>query len=458
MISDPLHQNLLLYIDPARPAVESGWRLVQWSASCGKEMLSETCANVIYCFERSQLFSYLLFPGRFRQAWGGRRVRKVLYLNDGLLSSIFDAGQGRAYRAFASRHLAPARGLRRRLLALLPLALRAEKRYVVVTAAGERTAGCCAEERELSGQDFMFFSNLQGKLVLTSAGTLACGEGMVVKTSSCAEYLQKMEKEFRTVERLACQGYPLAVPRPGRRFLLAGRTFYTEGYVKGKSLRKELHDLSRKEDTEAILLLLARLDAWFERYRLGFTGKPVPLMESYRHLFETFSGRYGGEAMADAVAGFARQALSELSAQHPGVPQITAHNDLWPDNLLITADSVVAVDWERAVENRAPFFDYFWMMISSVLEHLVCHAGAGDYAGAFRLFLEERDEVSRQGRGWLNAFLRRLGLGEERLSLFLLLFLMELSVQGALALGRPTTMDSLAFGELKSFAERLGLK
>jgi hypothetical protein len=149
----------------------------------------------------------------------------------------------------------------------------------------------------------------------------------------------------------------------------------------------------------------------------------------------------------------ARETLETIVGEQVTISPITAHNDLWPGNFVVAADGLVAIDWERAVEKRAPLFDYYWMIISAAIEHHVTVIGVVDYSRAFRLFLEEGDDVTRHATEMLKTFLGRLGLDRELHQSFLLLFLMEWSVQGYLALGRQTAMDRLAFGELTNFME-----
>jgi hypothetical protein len=303
-------------------------------------------------------------------------------------------------------------------------------------------------------QDFMFFSNASGKLLLTSTETLRSGEGLVIKTTSCQSYAEVMEKEFTTMLGIAeMQGESVSLPHMGKRFQAGKRIFFTEAYVKGASLREVLHRLSRRNDIPEIGAFLDRLDDWFEKYRAVFRAQPRSLISCYEHLFDAFSDLYSGHPQAGVLQEKARETLAKTARKQVCIVPIIAHNDLWPGNLLVGADGLVAIDWERAVGNRAPLFDYYWMIISAVLEHLVCRIGISDYSRAFRLFLEESDDVSRHATAMLKAFLGRLGLDNELDQSFLLLFLMEWSVQGYLALGKQTAMDRLAFGELITFME-----
>ncbi len=465
MRPDPIERNLLLLLDPSHEAGQGAWRFIDWRASSRASMISaaesETCATV-YCFARRDLLGYLLFCRQAKRRPLPCAGRKILYLNDGLLSSMFDEGNTAGYRAFAAGHLPPSKGLRKRLASLLPPAVRAEKRFVVVgrnRALGELDPGPAAGEETaiLRRHDFMFFSNPSGKLLLTSAETMRCGTGSVLKTTANPSYARVMEKEFSTMLGIAgLPGGGASLPRVGARMGIGKRVFFTEAYVPGRTLRDLLHSLSRKNDLSSIRGLLDRLDQWYERYRAAFRGESRPLASCYAHLFDALPRLYGQHPDAGAMQEATRRTFAVLSGKEVGIATMTSHNDLWPGNFVVGADGLVAIDWERAVGNRAPLFDYYWMIISAALEHLVCRIGTVDYSRAFRLFLLQDDDVSRHATKTMETFLDRLGLDRDLHPSFLLLFLMEWSVQGYLALGRQTAMDRLAFGELIAMVGTLG--
>jgi hypothetical protein len=448
MTNDPVEKNLLLFLDPAEEVNQTLWRFVS------RPKLGAAVSELtIYCFDRSDLAGFLLFSWFAKRKRVRGAVRVVFFLNDGLLSSILDAENTRAYRTFAARHLPLPSKLRQRLVALLPLALRAEKKYVVVIpdrATGESSSHARAL---LKMQDFMFFSNASGKLLLTSAETLLSGKGDILKTTAHSGYLEVMEKEFSTTLAIeSLRGESVSLPRSGRRLLSGNRVFFTEAYVQGKSLRDLLHSLSLKNDLVKICDFLDLLDGWFEEYRSIFKSKTLPLALCYQHLFAAFTSVYAKHDQTGIILEKMKQIVSELGRKQICIAPITAHNDLWPGNFVVGADGLVAIDWERAVENRAPIFDYYWMIISAALEHIVCNIGTVDYSRAFRIFLQGHDLVSCRASEMLGAFLDRLGLDKIMHQNFLFLFLMEWSVQGFLALGRQTAMDKLAFEELVAFA------
>ena len=460
MSLDTVEKNLLIFLDPCGEMDEASWRFVfvqnTDKASIRSVVEKDMTGNTIYCFKRNEIVFYLLFIWYLKKNGLLKKSRKVFYLNDGLLSSIFDAGQTVGYRAFASDHIPSPVSLRQRLFSLLPLFMRAEKKYLVINKknkARETTPG--KYDSVLKAQDFMFFSNASGKLIMTGIETLKSGDGMVLKTTSNTEYAEVMQKEFSTMRLIVgLQGKTAIIPSAGAQIRTKGNSFFVEEYIEGKTLREILHRLSRKNDIENVRLLLDRLDAWFIIYYSLFQGKSKPLSSCFRHLFSASVDLYGSNHKIHDILDRAREALAAVEQNHSGVITIVAHNDLWPGNFIVNKERLVAIDWERATPDRAPFFDYYWMIISAILEYHVCRIGVIDYSRAFRIFLEGNDAVSRYGAVKLSAFMERHGVEKNRYNNFLLLFLLEWSVQGYLAIGRQTAMDKLAFGELLYFLKK----
>lgn len=457
MITDQIETNLLLFLDPVGERSREEWRFVVWRDDQSPLGQGGPGAPTVYCFTRRDFISYLLFP-YYAKRWRLPTVRrKVLYVNDGLLSSLFDSNESAGYRAFAASHLPRPKRFRQRLAALLPVALRAERRFIVVgSPSRELKTVSCEAEQSFAGQNFMFFSNAPGKLLLTTAATLRRGKGVIIKTTATPSYAEVMEREFKLMQSLVGDASGVTcLPRPGRRIDANGRLFFTEEYVKGKNLREVIREFAHKEQVYKICHCLDRLDAWFRQYCAGFAGEPRKLTACYEELFKVFTARYGMRCEAQRILACARQTVTRMDMCHRGVRTITSHNDLWPGNFVVTPDRLIAVDWERAVENRAPLFDYYWMIISATLEFLAAGLETIDYSQAFRLFLQDSDSVSRHANGKLKDYLRTNTLDRTLHSRFLLLFLMEWSVQGYLTFGRETDMDRLAYGELLNYAELL---
>jgi len=449
---DQIEKNLILLLDPSGSVASAAWRFVHHGEpGRGATVPADTSEMVVHCFERHQLFGYLLCTLRAKLSRGTGGARRVLYLNDGNLSSLFDVGAKAAYPVFRALLLPPAHGLLQRVRRWLPPVLKADRRYVMLapstTAAFAQSSG---DMRLPDGQGFMFFSNASGKLLLASRETLRTGGGLY-KTAANRKYAEVMQKEYGIMGSVAAHGITGIMPKTDAPLDVGGRTYYPEEFVHGQNLRKVLHAVGRCEGGAGICTYLDRLDGWFQKFAATFQGERQSLTFCYRHMLAAFSSRYGADLGGGRILAQARSFLAAVDATHGGIRTGTAHNDLWPGNFVVRGDRFVAVDWERGAEKRAPIFDYYWMMISTALEYYVCRSGRCDYSQAFRLFLSGTDEVAVHADGKLRSFLRDMGFDQALHRQFMLLFLMEWSVQGFLALGELTAMDRLAYAELVSF-------
>jgi hypothetical protein len=297
----------------------------------------------------------------------------------------------------------------------------------------------------------MFFSNRLGKLLLLSCRTMRSGEGEIIKTTANPDYLPVMENEFATLAAVSAKmGHCASLPQLGRDFELGGRHFFTEKYIMGESLRDVLNRYGNRRDTARACLILQSLDDWFTSYSGVFTGTPKTFSALTGHLIPLFSTCHpGADPMLCRIAA---GHLASLDRAHPGLVPVVSHNDLWPGNFVLTEKGLIVIDWERATADRAPFFDYFWMIVSAALEYLVGEEGAHDYSRAFGRFVLAEDQVSREAHRKLCLFMKRLSLPETLFRGLLFLFLMEWSVQGYQALARQTDMDRMVFNELNRFA------
>lgn len=457
-----IEKNLLVLLDPAGESRKIDWQFIAGRKDRPFSMASESKAGssvrTVHCFRRRDLLGYLVF--RLKAIGNGRKGdwRHVYYVNDGILSALFNAEKTSAYRAFVAAHLPRPRGLRRKFLSLLPLSLRAEKRYIALsTGTGTGNRPGHTAQKDLEGIDFMFFSNVRGKLLLARSKTLMSGKGMVYKTTTNKAYVATMEREFATMSAIAgLQGNHGSLPFAGQQILAADRIFFPEEYVPGKNFREVLHVISASNDVNGVCRSIDRLDEWFLTYTSQFETKRRSLSSCYGHVFGAFNRLYGLNHKAQGLAARAQETILAATLDCGEVHTIIAHNDLWPGNLMVQGERFVAIDWERARPDRAPFFEYYWMIISAVLEYHVCRIGIIDYSRAFRIFLEDNDAVSRHGSEKLFTFLARYGLCKEMHQGFLLLFLMEWAVQGYLATGRQTAMDRLAFEELCNYEQMFG--
>ncbi len=459
MIPGDIEKSLLLLLDPFAEDWKDGWRFVDCRRS--SDLFSSTpvedkSKRIVYCFSRRSHLIYCLFKWHAQRYRLSGVPRRMLYVNDGLMSSLFDAEETACYRLLVTHPMPTPSTLRQKLMGRLPISWRAEKRYIVMQEEipnknSSIDGNACLA---LDKQNFMFYSNVQGKLMLTTSDTLRSGKGSIIKTTANLDYAGVMEKEFRTMSHIAdLQGKAISIPPIGRLIKIGNRPFFAEEYVRGGNLREIIHSLSHKNNIPKICGYLDRLQKWFDTYRSFFKGKPSRLESCYDHLFKAYNELYGSCRETPSILQKASDIISDISKSNTCIVPIFSHNDLWPGNFIVHSDNLVAVDWERAAPGRAPLFDFYWMMISLAMEYIVSRIGVIDYARAFQMFLTETDEVSRHTAGKLKQFLETLGIPEQRHQHFLFLFLMEWSVQGYLALGHSTPMDALAHGELLRFAE-----
>lgn len=453
MIPDQIDKNLLLLLDPSCEADVESWHFIPWDEHCGSSSsvwrVNSQSTGTIYSFTRRELLGYLVFSWLAKKQGLLGKPSKYLYINDGILASIFSADSKTAYADFTASFLPQAKGLKRRLISFLPPLLRADKRYVFVAANNYKHSEINrADNNMLNKQDFMFFSNASGKLLLITSETLSSGKGFLFKSTANQNYAEVMENEFKIMNSITEQGRSGCLPQAGKRIICKKRIFFEEEYVQGDNLRKVLHWLGRKRGVVGICGYLDRLDEWFQEYVVTFQGERRTLTSCYRHLFNAFFELYGADPRVSNAAQMAGLILKNIDTTFGGVVTGTAHNDLWPGNFVVKKNRLVAVDWERAAVHRAPLFDYYWMIISAALEYYVCLIGRSDYSQAFRLFLSGTDEVALHSKRKLKSFLGQLALDENLYKHFLLLFMMEWSVQGYLALSSQSAMDKLAFEEL----------
>lgn len=451
MSTGQLETSLLVFLDPARRWGDSAWHMIRLPED-GCRAGQSAKKNLVFIFPRSSLLDYLRcsLAAWFRNVRHGAKMRRVLYLNDGLLSSVFDAKNADAYRAFSRTHLPRPQGFRRRLARLIPPFWRAEQRFIVI----EQIASTKADEQaaELAALDYLFFSNLLGKLMLTRTATLISGKGRIFKTTTVPEYAGSLLHEQSTIKAISqLLPHQGLLHGPQEKLQVQGRDFFREEYLSGENLREVLRLLGGNNAQAKACLMLDRLDAWFTEYRTAFSGAKSGFSSLYAPMLQTFSSLHTDDAAKLPLLRHVRQLLAQLDLEHDGIVPITAHNDLWPGNFIVREKRLTAIDWERATPRSAPFFDYFWMIISATLEYLVGKSRVQDYSLVFRQFLQGRDDVCCHAHHKLEGFLDELGFKKAIHQQFMLLFLMEWSIQGFKALGRATDMDRLASGELAAF-------
>lgn len=448
----PIDKNLLLLLDPIGRYSPQSWKFYD-AKDCKSEILSSPDRNVVIRFPRRNLIDYCIIL--LMILLGRAQSKRILFVNDGLLSSIFSANNASLYRFFSNNHLPKPKTLKRYLSSFLPLFWRAETRFIVIFNSSQQALiNLKSEVLSLESNKFMFFSNAEGKLLLAPPQALKTGQGELVKTTANPDYSSVMSKEFNTVLQLSRKEEKIfGIPLLGKDIEVGGRHFYTEKYVYGESLRERLRTLGGLGDSVQACKLLDKIDDWFWIYHVSCAGNDTALSTLYSHLAPLFSECYGdaGEALLQTGTYMIRQ----LEKACPVVTPITAHNDLWPGNIVITENGFTVIDWERAIEHRAPFFDYFWMVVSAVFEWIVGITGNHDYSEAMKKFLRSEDDVTCHVFQKMRNFMVRSGIAEEFMPAMLYLLFMELSVQGFQILGRLTKMDRLAFGMLKYYADHM---
>jgi len=453
-----VEENLLVLLDPTGSTEREHWLFVGRDALPNEKAIpgekNTHFENLVYCFTRRDLPHYFLYSLACCFGWRKGKTQKILFMHDGLLSCFFTTDKTACYRAYARKHLPAGNGFRSRIAKLLPLSWRAAMRFIVIWNKPflEIPKHC----RTLAGCNFMFYSNADGKLILTQGETFLTGYGQIVKTSATTEYAQSLENEYRILGEISKNlAKKDIVPQVWEKVTLRGKCFFAERYLCGENLREVLRALGRKKSSHAAESLLDRLDIWFRAYRTSFSGSERPLPSFIEPVLQSFATCHGHHPEAFPLALRAREISKLIGKDHRGLVPMIAHNDLWPGNFVVSNDHLTAIDWERATDQSAPIFDYYWMVISAVLEYRTGVNGEQDYSMSFRQFLDTCDDVCLHAHKMLGDFLAELGFERGQHLQFIMFFLLELSVQGYRTLGRMTDMDRLVFAELVAYAERL---
>ncbi len=446
-----VEKNLLVFLDPTFSLDADRWIFVTTGISkCTAETRSDETGksqNIVYRFPRKNLLSYLFWSLVVRFKYRKERVRRVLYINDWILSSFFHANRVDGYRAFTKRHIHLITGRLRWFLSLLSPVWRAEQRFIVIGNADLAVSESI--EPEITSLDFMFFSNAAGKLIFTKSETFLTGSGQLFKTTAIPEYAKKLQIESAAVNRVRqFLRKPELVPSLQRQFKANDRCFFIENYLCGENLRWVLLDFGRHNAFKGAASVLERLDSWYAEYKSGFTSEKVPFSQFYGATLDSFTACHSDKPDFQSLSTGAERLIAILDDEYKGLITVTAHNDLWPENFILNGDQLIAIDWERATENSSPLFDYYWMMISAVLEYRVGRNGIQDYVVSLRQFFERTDEVCCLAHRKLENFIVSLGFDKELYPQLMMLFLMELSVQGYRTFGKSTDNDRMALGEL----------
>ena len=450
-----IEKNLIVFLDLGEKTSTDQWffaDIKNLSYPVLQRLLIEEKICVVH-FNRRNFWRCILLWGRYRFR-KNFLVRLIFYKNDGLLSSFFAAEDSAVYPAFRKAHLPQPRGLKSIFISYVPLAIQTDECFLLIAQRKVFDDSLRSElTPELRQLNFMFFSNADGKLLLMNCQSFHTGSCFIAKTTTNQQYREVMAEEFETLQHIfEHTGRCNITPEPIKRIHGKNRDYFLENYIVGRSLREILRDPQVCANQFSVCTLIDRLDDWFVRYSKGFKGQAKPFQDLYLPLFSTLRLVFFDNLELSFLVEKNWQALILLDQKHPGLTPIIAHNDLWPGNFIMASDRLVAVDWERATSERSELFDYFWMIISAVMEYRVGVTGVQDYATGFRSCLYDDDIVCRHARDKILSRMTHNDIPQDLSNLFYALFLMEWSVQGWLVFKRQTDMDKLAVGELLNFS------
>jgi len=440
----------------------------EWHWLSAKEKIPSVCEithqisdnkNLVISFDRFEIIQYWLMLLKLNILGRVFYTRSILLIiEDGLYKYVYVADSS-AYRTsrkgqcsiqlLVNKNQSYFVKLRNILISRIPLTFRAAQRYIFVTSKDIFNPDL---PREIGELNHMFFSSPDKKLLLASYKTLRSGDGQIFKTTANIAYDSIIAKEYEitlSVSQL-CKHHEL-LPKVSGRIDVNGRTYYHEKYIVGHPLAKMLRSPNAYKDTIAVCTYIDQLDSWYREYRSMFTGCKWPLQDLYEPLFKEFYIFFTADTEQCALAEKVQCSLAKLYNSHPGLIPVIAHGDLWPANILVTANGLVAIDWERATPNRPEMFDYFWMIISTALEYLSSPNGFADFTRWFKCLLTSNDSVCIHARNKLEEHLKLNGIPSSYLDLFIAMFLMEFAIRGGLSLNRQTDMDILAGVEFRHF-------
>lgn len=448
---------LLIFIDPMRhnnmsDVVSLRSENKNYNSDYEKAVKANTNL-IIISFEKYSLIEFILLSCKLRIKKFDFNVRRVFYVNDGLMSSIFDSENVHGYRCFAKIHLPKPRGLVNAVKSYIPVILRAEQRYIILERLNILDQPTESIINKFDEFNFLMFSNKSGKLIFTNTDTLRNKSGILLKTTIDSDYKHVMKKEFETLKDVSRRlGESGCIPKVQTIYERENAFFFTEDYISGRSLRDILYDLAEKNLSLQASEFIERLDGWHKNIRLISSIKPKKITLLYAPTINKFIELYGDNELVHPIIEKVNQNLNCIDLTHSGLTPMISHNDLWPANLIVTTDDIIAIDWERSTEDQSGIFDYYWMMISTAIVYLKDRKKLPDYSQSFRVFVNGTDDISTCVRNKLKKYLTSLGINDCLYDFFILLFLIEWSIQGYEHLKQQTSMDILAFNELLNYS------
>ncbi len=455
---DQIYCVLKTYIDPIKYFDEDKWQFFVYGTHDYRKIVSNIIRNkhknIVVSFRKGNRISYCLFKLQFRVWKRDNIIRSIFYVNDGLISTMFNAEDTEGYRHFAKKHLPKRKGILQRLISKLPPFFFADTRFIIFEKSQPHHIRRSAVNPVfLNELNFMMFSNIKGKLLFVKPETFKTGIGQVVKVSGNYNYVSVLEHEFNIGSCISERiGLGFNFKRSIRKLEVNNTLFVIEDYINGRSLKDVLSEHACVSENNKVIEIIVRLDAWYRYFYSGFSGKRQTITSFYTKTIEAFLAQYGKHNQALDIVKKLERSLGVIDYWHNGLVPVISHNDLWPANFIVDSQNIFAIDWERAREGSSGIFDYFWMMISTAIFYLKEKNKLSDYGSSYRLFMNNDDIVSSCVYHHLRAFLSSLGFDERHYDLFMLLFLTEWSIQGYLCLRKHTAMDNLAFCELLKFS------
>jgi len=452
-----IHKIINIFLDPLKRKKESDFFYTESNVNNCKAIYNKAIreyANfIIIKFEKSKIIKYILMSLKIKFTLPVVKVRKVYYVNDGLLSSVFDADNVKTYHYFARNHLPKPKGLIHKFTSYIPIILRAEERYIIFEKSTDMDPLTESTDDFMPEFNFTMFSNESGKLIFTNTKTLQYRNGVLIKTTANADYREVMKKEFKTLEYISNRlGESGCIPKVGKIYDTDNAFYFTEDYIDGQNLKDILYAFAEKGLSAEASAIIEKLDVWHKNIRLTLSAQPKKISLFYAAVVEKFTDLYGDNYLIYPVIDNVIHVLTSIDRTHSGLVPMVTHNDLWPANLIVTTDNIIAIDWERATEDQSGIFDYYWMMISTAIVYLKDEKKLSDYSCSFRRFVNNCDDISKCVHSKLKNYLIESGFNAALYDSFILLFLLEWSIQGYEHLNKQTDMDKLAFNELLEYS------
>lgn len=441
---------VLKYLEPFNFGAIDQWQIIYDSKGlncvCNYNLLRDDNIKIVFSFKREQIFSYYLTKAKIHFSNKKYRVRYVYYDSNGLLSAIYESGNRCIYQALSKINLHKRRNIIVRLLyRYLPTYI-VDIKYIVL-----QSHDTIKEITEIE-YDILLMSNVDGKVLLIKSDTILSGYGFVLKTTANQEYVKVLKNEYNTMRILTENNLKNnCLPAVGSDYEVENTYFYSESYVDGRSLIEIIHNYAIEGAIEDTCKVIDRLREWYFKYMNTFNVPLIKCKDLVLPNLVKFRELYGNIEPFGKIADEVCNSLCDIDRWHPGLVPVISHNDLWPANFIIKSNEFIAIDWERATHSQSGIYDYFWMMISTAIVYLKETYKLDNYSVGFRKLVQDDDIVVRHVNNALREYIYKLGFAQHNIRLFMLIFLIEWSIQGSLYSGHQNDMDRLALEELRYY-------